>query len=291
MIDPSTIATDLSRLVQSSPNSQILGSALAVLIKRVHPDFQSETFGCRNLRDFIRRYAKDIFEAARRGGDIVYSTALMPATSVDSTRVQEFRRISAVPAPVRQLTISTPVWKTFASPNAFYRIFANRETGEFRTLRRIDDPLDDPWVQVQSCSPASHLQIAREFVENLADESTKSELSKILGLESWWGHFFVATRGFGIERLWSGFRRRKLHVEFEQQLKSLGVPAPFSIAPAPIVAGPPVLTAPGPPPELEGDDVLRRLASAIINRLPTSDLREVWVPLGYVLDEIGKGKL
>jgi hypothetical protein len=184
MIDPNAIGEDVARLVTSSPNGQILGSALAVLLTRVHPDFRPEVFGCRNLRDFIRRYARSVFEAARRGSDVVYSAAQLPAVSGDAARSQEYSAIYSKPATVRRLAISTPVWKTFTSPNAFYRIFASRESGEFRVLKRTEDPLGEPWVQVQSCSPAVHLQIAREFVENLSNETAKVELSKTLGMGS-----------------------------------------------------------------------------------------------------------
>ena len=45
MIDPNAIGEDVARLVTSSPNGQILGSALAVLLTRVHPDFRPEVFG------------------------------------------------------------------------------------------------------------------------------------------------------------------------------------------------------------------------------------------------------
>jgi len=287
MIDPNAVGEDVSRLVLSSPNGQILGSALAVLLQRVHPDFRPEMFGCRNLRDFIRKYATGVFEKANRGSDVVYSSAQFQAISGDAPRLQDSAAIYSNPPTVRRLTISTPVWKTFASPNAFYRIFVSRESGDFRVLKRTEDPLSDPWVQVQSCSPGVHLQIAKEFVENLSSEVAKIELSKTLAMSSWWSHFFVATRTFGVERLWSAFRRRRLHNEFERQLNALGVPLPLSVQPTTTESVPSELAAPHPPDSHE-DFKLRRIAAAVIGRLPISDLRKVWLPLGYVLDEIGK---
>src|SRR5256885_817728 len=139
MVDPTAVGSDISRLVQSSPEGRILGSELAVLLKRGYPDFRPENFACRNLRGFIRKFAK-------------------------------------------------------------------------------------------------------EFTENLTNESTKAELGKVLNLESWWTHFFVAARRLNVESLWSAYRRRRLHAEFEQQLKTLGVPLPLSSSPLPVsvpVAVPP----------------------------------------------------
>jgi len=290
MVDPKAIGIDISRFVQSSPNGQILGSSLAVLVKRVYPDFRAETFGCKNLRDFIRRYARDVFETARRGTDVVYSAAVLPAVSPEATRSQELRVISATPTRSWQPAISTPVWKTFTSPNAFYRAFANRESGEFRVLRWNEEAPGEPWVQVQPCSATAHLQIAKDFVENLSDEAVKAELAKVLGLDSWWTHFFVATRRFGVEPLWSAFRRRRLHLEFLEQLKSLGVPLPLTseTTHARAVEAAPAKSTDAPPSDVADNPALRRIASAVIRRLPASELREVWLPLGYVLDEIGE---
>jgi hypothetical protein len=289
MVDPIAIGADISRLVKSSPDGKILGSALAVLLKRGYPDFRPEAFGCRNLRDFIRKYAKEVFETTRRGTDVVYSAAVMPAMSLEAARSQEFRTISSAPNPTRRLSIPTSVWKTFTSPNAFYRIFANRETGDFRVLRNFEQAPLAPWVQVQSCSAAVHLQIAREFTDDLPDDATKAELGKILALESWWTYFFVATRQFKVESLWSSYRRRRLHTEFEQQLKSLGVPLPLL---APAVPRPSLAVSTERSEEMkpEGtdDSALRRVAISVIRRLPASELREVWLPLGYVLDEVGE---
>jgi hypothetical protein len=286
MSDATAVGADIARLVQTSPNRTVLGSLLAVLLQRVHPAFRPEDFGCRNLREFIRRHVKEVFETARRGTDVLYSASLLPTMGEVSNSQQELRNMSSPPTFQRRQFIPTAVWKTFVSPNAFYRIFANRGTGEFRVLQRHEQALDTPWLQVPSCSAEIHLKIAREFVQNLPDEVTKTELTKILGLDSWWYHFFFSARNFGVERQWSAFRRRQLHDEFDRQLKSLGVPLPASpITPA--VASS-VVEASDVPQRDEDNATLRRIASAVIRRLPTSELREVWLPLGYVLDEIGE---
>jgi hypothetical protein len=286
MLDANAIGADIARLVQSSPNHRILGSSLAVLLKRVHPAFRPEDFGCRNLREFVRTNVKQVFEHARQGTDILYSASLLPAMGETANSQGELQKMSSAPTISRRLFVTTAVWKSFVSPNAFYRIFANRETGEFRVLKRHEESPDTPWLLVPPCSPEIHLRIAREFVENLPDETTKTELTKILGLDSWWNHFFLSARARGVDRQWSAYRRRRLHDEFEQQLKSLGVPLPSSsVAPA---AAPSVVEASAAPLSDEGNSALRRIASAVIRRLPASDLREVWLPLGYVLDEIGE---
>jgi len=286
MLDATVIGTDISRLVQNSPNQKLPGSALAVLLKRGYPDFRPEDFGCRNLREFIGKYAKEVFEDGRNGGDIRYSAALLPAIGEVPSRQQEFRAISSVPTVSRRLSVETAVWKTFVSPTAPYRIYANRESGEFRVMHAQEPAPIGAWIQVPSCPPETHVQIAKEFVDGLADESAKNQLTKILGLDSWWSHFFFSARNFGVERQWSAFRRRRLHAELEQALKSLGVPLPFShqaTASAGSVAASTLLTT-----EPQTESKVRRIAAAVIRRLSDSELREVWLPLGHVLDELGE---
>lgn len=288
MLDANAIGADLSRLVQSSPNRTILGSSLAVLLRRVHPAFRPEDFGCRNLRDFVRRYVKEVFENAKRGTDIEYCAALLPTMGETSNSQQELQKMSSRPVLGRRLFITAAVWKTFVTPKSFYRAFANRETSEFRVLQRHEETPAAPWVSVPSCSPEAHVRIAREFVENLPDETAKTELTKILGLDTWWYHFFLSARNFGVERQWSAYRRRRLHDEFEQHLKSLGVPLPSSVPPAPAATISSVTETDSPPAPDDENSALRRIAAGVIRRLPASDLREVWLPLGYVLDEIGE---
>ena len=50
----------------------------------------------------------------------------------------------------------------------------------------------------------------------------------------------------------------------------------------------PAKSTDAPPSDVADNPALRRIASAVIRRLPASELREVWLPLGYVLDEIGE---
>jgi hypothetical protein len=285
MLDATVVAADLSRLVQNSPQQKILGSSLAVLLKRGYPDFRPEDFGSRNLREFIHRYAKEIFESGKRGSDVVYTSALLPAMTEASTRQQELTGMSAAPAVSRRVAIDSSVWKTFASPTAPYRIYANRETGELRVLHVHQSSPEGPWVPVPSCPAPKHLQIAREFIEGLSDEPAKTQLTKILDLDSWWNHFFFSARNFGVERQWSAFRRRRLQDEFVQQLQSLGVPVGGSLRPVvatvPAEAAQPVVVQ-------DGDSPLRAIAAAVIRRMSISELREIWLPLGYVVDEFGK---
>lgn len=281
MLDATVVAADISRLVQNSPHQRVLGSELAVLLKRGYPDFKPVEFGCRNLRDFVRRYAKTVFEEGKKGTDVLYSAASLPALSEVSSRQQEFNSISSPPYRARPMLPEKGVWKTFVSPNALYRLYANRESGEMRVLTPGVAALSDPWVIVPPCPAQTHLKIAREFLDGMTDEAAKTQLTKILDLDSWWDHFFFSARNFGVERQWSAFRRRRLHDEFQAVLRQLGIPgAPareVSVYPVPQpVAAQTETTQP--------DSAVKRAAIAVIRRLSDTQLRELSLPLGHVLD-------
>ena len=289
MQDIDAIAEQVSVLIYNSPQHSISGSTLSPLIQRAFPGFDPVQFGCINLRDFLRRYAKDVFEAGRSGQDIVYSVLRLPSVAQNSARDQEVAVISHPPALRPSAAIDRPVWKTFVSPAGKFRAYGNRDTGDLRITHAAEQPLGGPWVEIPSCPPDIHLQIAKDFVGGLTEGATKTELGKILGLNAWWEPFFVTTRSLGIQKQWASFRRRALHIEFRRALDKIGVP--FATNPGRV---PPPTTTPGtlqdgtnlaPPAD---DALLRQIATEIIQKLPLSDLREVWLPLGRVLDEARK---
>jgi hypothetical protein len=99
----------------------IKGNQLSVVVKTYFPDFEPEKFHCRNLRDFIRKYAADdVMEISKAGMDIVYGLrsvgqqqalfeSQLPPTqrnlptcvrhSANCWRIRESGRRSPVPTP------------------------------------------------------------------------------------------------------------------------------------------------------------------------------------------------
>jgi hypothetical protein len=287
MLDTSVISADIARLVQNSPQHKVLGSELAVLLKRGYPSFRAEDFGCRNLRDFVRRYVKNVFEDGKRGTDVMYSAAVLPAVSDASSRQQEFTTISEPPSAVgaRQVQPDKAIWKTFVSPNAPYKLYANKSTGELKVLSVAQAPPGEFWVSVPPCAAETHEKIAKEFLDGLGDEAAKVQLTKILGLNSWWEHFFFSARNFGVERQWSAFRRRRLHEEFQGTLDRLSIPRiPVADRGEPARQFIPI----GGGGVQSDDSELKKLLIAVIRRMPDSELRLLSLPAGYFADATGE---
>lgn len=282
MADADTISSILYRLIEGSPSHHVLGSSLAVLLKRAYPDFRPEDFGSRNLREFIRAYAKEVYEVGRSGGDVVYSLSRLPIERDSANASREFMEIPTVSQPTKY-QLDRRVWKTFVSPSGTFVIWGNRNRGVLQVLPATHgsphtSPGDD-WVKIPPCPAEIHEQIAREFMATLPEGDAKSQLETVLGLNtSWWEHFFVSARNLGLEKQWSAFRRRRLHDEFEKILRSLNIPYDERSTARAVDSG--------LPPATVTDDGLRRLALAVLGRMTTSELRELRLPLGYVIDEL-----
>lgn len=134
MNDTSAIASVIISLVESSPSERILGTDLNLLVKQKHPDFNAAVLGFRNLRDFIRKNVSEVFEARRSGGDIVYGLVRSKKDARQESPVPTGSSMSIGAS--EEPRVEKSVWKTFVSPSGPYRLYINRDSGEFRVLTR-----------------------------------------------------------------------------------------------------------------------------------------------------------
>ena len=164
MEDCSAISSAITEILESSPSNQLVGARLQFELTKRFPDFKASRYGYRNLLDFIRRNSARVSIVGRSGGDVIYGfndrSAQADAPAATPAVLPEFK---AERAP------SSPTWRTFVSPNATCRIFANTETGEMKNLPLNIPGLGSPWVQIPSAAPETHLEIAREFLEHIDD--------------------------------------------------------------------------------------------------------------------------
>ena len=163
MTEPQTIATFLVRTLQQVEPRPLKGSELAVLVKTAFQDFAPEAFGCRNLRDFIRKNVPEIVEFSRAGMDITYC---LRATK-ERLEVEGATGLESTSA-VDQLTTDPRVWKTFASPDSIFRLFLLPENGQVRVLHPNAKPLPT-WREIPRMSAEVLLQIGKDFAANLPE--------------------------------------------------------------------------------------------------------------------------
>jgi hypothetical protein len=291
------VASSLSSLVANSRDQRITGVELSVLIRHKFPDFSPELHGCRNLRAFIRQYALSICEVGRSGADVIYGVR-------PSTQAPPISSAVEVPTMVPESTagvfrtntyISSAVWKTFVSPVSPFKLYANTETGALEVIPPGTAPLESPWVPIPPCSAELHRQIARDFIPSLSDEASRKLLESTLTISgSWWKSYYSIVQQLALDTRWNQFRRRRIVHELESALKAYNVPlsgardlsstrrplSPQRLPNRPTFTADASATAIG----TDEDSRLRSLAVDVVRKMPAADLRDLKVPLGYVID-------
>jgi len=267
----------LVRLLSGS-SRPLKGSELSILAKTSSPDFAPLMFGCRNLRDFIRKYASDeIAEVDKAGMDVVYAIRSAEQQTLFELPVSESVKPAESRGPLGQLLTNPRIWKTFASPESPFRIFLVPGNGTIRVLRPGFSP-DASWLEIPRISAEKLLQIAKDFISELP-ESQRGLLLSLLDKPSWWMAYFDLVRTLGLKTRWVLFRRRRIAEEFERAVPALPtVGAPAQPATTNQTTPAQSLTPAG------GDSPMKKIAADVVQRMTDSELRTLNLPLGYVVD-------
>jgi hypothetical protein len=278
------VSSYLVRLLSSSQRP-LKGSELSILVKTSFPGFSLFDFGCRNLREFIRKYTPDeIEEQGKAGMDIIYA-----ARSPEQQPLFEPKTLatastpSGQSAPLRQLLTNPRIWKTFVTPGMPFRLFFDPATGQIRVLRP-EYSTDPSWVEIPRMSAEKLLQIARDFIDELP-EPQRGPLSAYLEKPKWWIPYFEFIKTLGLTRRWIPFRRRRIAEEFERSLPVLPASTPIEEVSKPSVPNQ-LSPAVALLPSIVPDSSLKRVAVDVVQRMNDSELRSLNLPLGYVLDAL-----
>jgi len=274
MTDIRSVSDFLVRTLQQVDPRPLKGSELAVFARTAYPEFRPESFGCRTLRDFIRKNVPDIAEFGRAGMDVSYQLratqeklVLEPCAGDESTSA------------VYQLTTNPRLWKTFASPDSVFRLFLIPDSGMVRVLHPNAQPLPH-WREIPRVSAGVLLQIGRDFAADLPDIQ-RSVLTPLLQEPKWWIPYFERLQSLGLKSKWIEFRRRRIREEFQRVVGGSPV--------TPRTTGEPIATLPpsSSEPALRSQaDSIRRIAADVVQRMTESELRSLNLPLGYVMDSL-----
>ena len=266
----------------------IKGNQLSVVVKTYFPDFDPEKFQCRNLRDFIRKYAADdVMEISKAGMDIVYGLRsvgqqqplFQSAPPTDAARPSDQR------APLGQLLQNPRIWKTFASPDTAFRLFLAPSTKQVTVLRPGYNP-DPSWIEVPHISAEALLQIAKDFVAELPDFQ-RTPLTTALDQPRWWIGFYDLVRTLGLKMRWIYFRRRRIAEEFERALPALPTASIPALQPQDAERPEPAIQRRVQPlTSALPVSLLKRVAAEVVQRMTDSELRTLNLPLGYVVDAL-----
>lgn len=292
-----TIASRIVQLLEKSETKRLAGSQLRTLLNFEFPGFKPEIYGCANLRQFVTQHVPAVGELGRAGADLVYGMnppeqiVTLPATNANaSTSAIETQATPQAPAPEVEVFLDPSVWKTFASPSARYKLFGNSQTGDLQVVPPGGQIPTSPWIRIPPCSESTHLQIAKEFISTLSEESHRLSLGDELGKPRWWDAYFLRAQQLGLLDSWGVFRRHRLTREFESTLKSLGIPSvPYPETP-PRSRPATRLRGVGLRPIPAGSEIskLRGLAVSAVQQMSIAELRALMLPLGYVADGLNE---
>jgi hypothetical protein len=293
MEKPEEVASNISSLVESSRDQKITGAQLSVLIRHKLPDFLPERHGCRNLRDFIQRFVPGITQVDRSGADIVYGVHRSDTPKSNYTGISIASNSSVTPpeasGPRPDAYIRSEVWRTFVTPSSPFKLYANGESGAVEVIPPRSEPLQSPWVQIPPCPAEVHRQIARDFIASLSDEPSRKALESTLTQSGlWWNSYFSVSQQLGLEWRWKQYRRRRIVTELESSLKEHGVPFTRMLAASSTrrPTSQPLPARSTASADLSEETMLRSLAIDVVRNMQISELRELKVPLGYVIDAL-----
>lgn len=276
MTEATAVANFLLRQLNQVDPRPLKGSELSVLARTVYPEFRPESFNCRTLREFIRKFVPEAVEFGRAGMDTTYL--------LRSTKERLGAETSASPGSnlaTDQLENDRRIWKTFVTPDSRLRIFLLPE-GHMRVLYPYTSPVST-WREIPKISAEALLQIGRDFTTGLEDEATKAILSPLLSEPKWWIPYFERLQSLGLKSKWIEFRRRRIRQEFEQRIGAMAQPVTTE-------AGSTSALRQVPSTETsvttQSESAIRRIAADVVQRMTESELRALSLPLGYVMDSL-----
>lgn len=279
------ISAFLIDFLNGTPGKTLKGTQVAQVIKIAYPDFHPMNFGCYNIRNFISKYVRPVNEVGRAGADFIYSIG-SPAIQAESS-TERRPDIRPVEKP-RSTYLEARVWKTFATPLSPFSLVANKQTGEVRVISSRGPEPAEPWVRVPSLTADFHKELASEFIGSVDYEFHRKALSDTFSHSRWWTEFYTTALRVGLARRWNSFRTRKIVQKYEDALKALDVPI---VQAAGVQATPEMAPVPPRPSAAQTsqsreDSRLRKIAVQAVERMTTSELRALSIPLGYVVDEL-----
>ena len=277
MMENTSLVSYISRLVSEAQPKPITGGQLAARVKVNFPDVNFSQFGCKNLRDFIKKQIPEVSERGQVGMDVLYGVRVQQAEMFEVAS-SEPTPASDLRAPLGQLLTNPRIWKTFASPESPYRLFIS-SSGTIRVIRPGESP-DTAGHEVPPISAETLLAIAKDFVSGLPQTQQEILLRTMTELK-WWVPYFELISTLGLRMRWVSFRRRRIVEEFERALSKVTsqlTPTVLSVQPQEPNLG---SIAPS-----QSDSNIRRVAAFAVQRMSDAELRALNLPLGHVLDAL-----
>ena len=247
-------------VLENEPCNRILGARLSVLL-RERWKFKPADYGCLNQREFIRRYCVDVTEVDRAGADYVFGRVGGKSVASAAHALEG---------------VSSSAWKTFTSPNPAFALWVDPTRSLY--VRPKDATPPAGWATITSLTAEQLRSIAEHYLRQEVSLSEDTSLLGLLGLPNWWPVFTDALAKRGLKSRWLEFRSLRIADALNQAVAD-AIPDPWRDD-----ARARTQSNPGPP---ATHSSLRRIVLDAVSRMTDSELRNLSLPVGYVVDSIG----
>jgi len=269
------IASTIKEIVEEG--GQVHGSRLSAALKGRFPSFSPADFNSRSLREFIATHVTDVVVTGRSGMDVVYGLGGAAST---------------VPLATAPLPAEVDFWRVWVSPNSPHALAVDRTGTEIRAISRRE-PVSSGQLRVDPVGVDAHREVAKAFLSNVPlplQERLRAVL--ISSSETWWRDWLREIRGTGKLVEWNAFRRRQLEDLLAARLRDAGLTEVAAERVLELVRERHASAGPHPRRAPLGlyapDDVaaIRRVVTEAAQHMSVSELRELRLPLGLVLDAL-----
>lgn len=283
MAEVSDVTTLLVRFLKDASPRPVKGSTLAGVVMAQVQDFSPAAFGCKSFGEFVRKYAaNDIAVVDRAGMDVLYGLRSEEQQHLFHAMPPPARLTSQSQGPLGQLRSNRRIWKTFVTPDSSFHLFINPENGQIRCLAEgVSAPA--AWKEIPRIPAESLLQFAKEFVDNQTGETARVQLQPILSDSKWWIPFFEMLQTLGLKTRWVMYRRKRIEDEFAKILSTLQVADGQNTG---VQVQTPAASGHEDHGQAPREDLTRRVAADVVQRMTDAELRMLNLPLGYVIDAI-----
>lgn len=260
--------------VQAGP---VQGSQLAQRIRRESPDWTPEGEGARSLRDFVDRFVDGVAVVGRSGMDVLYGIA---GDSADPP---------AGPVLASGALEDVNLWRVWVSPRSPFALSVGLAEGSVSQVPR-GATSEAGTVELEPATQEFHEEMARGFATDHAHDGP-ALLPLVGASDGWWHGWQRTVKSMNLESTWHEYRSRALETHLRECLERSNVVgdsaerAMAAVVRDRSIARSPRRVKPAQPPSAERA-LLEAVLLSAIQRMEVSDLRDLKVPVGVLLDAV-----
>ena len=250
---------------------EVRGSQLGKSLKDAGLDTYVKS-NFRNVSHFVKERCVDLIQWERPdGGDSIFSSlqfgAQVPNTSISDVRAS--------------------VLRAFTNPSLDQKIAFNRED------QTLFVTFDSNAPSVSGLSYHDLMKISTDFAR-VCDEPHRTQLLEIIEDQDYWkrwNDYMKAEDRSSLREKWATFRRSVIESLFVERIGELGMPPDDAMEFLRLASRPPERQAqadfrqmPKVSYHAREEVTIRDLARRAIDRMPESEIRLIWLPVGVVFD-------